>query len=446
MAAIDVTIQKLVYGGEGLAHNEGATVFVPLVLPGETVRATPIEQKKKFVRAELAQVLVASPERIAPECKHFGDCGGCDYQHIPYEKQTAFKQEILRETLRRIGRVDWTGPITLHASKPYHYRNRAQWKVRPMESNDSGNEAVAAGAGAADKSVDGKAQLRIGYFRARSTTLCAVTECPIVSPLLEKTLKSLREALASARLPRGLREIEAVVDDTDTKLLITASFSGFPQRAGEFAATFREILPEMTSLLFHNPGTERMELFGPGFLEYTANGTSYRLGHFSFFQVNKELVDEMAREVVDKDAKGRLAFDLFSGVGLFSVPLSQQFDKVIAVESNPAATRDLESGFRGAKSIEVRNVEVSRFVQKNKQRPDFVVLDPPRAGLEPGDADRIARLQPQQINYVSCDPPTLARDLSAFQQSGYEITDVHLFDLFPQTFHIETLVRLRRKK
>jgi 23S rRNA (uracil1939-C5)-methyltransferase len=444
MAAIDVTIQKLVYGGEGLAHNEGATVFVPLVLPGELVRANPIEQKKKFVRAELQQVLTPSPERIAPECKHFGDCGGCDYQHIPYEKQTAFKQEILRETLRRIGRVEWTGSITLHASKPYHYRNRAQWKVRTMDANDNGADASATGA--SEKTVDGKAALRIGYFRARSTTLCAVTECPIVSPLLEKTLKSLREALSAAKLPRGLREIEAVVDDTDTKLLITASFAGFPQRAADFAATFREILPEMVSLLFHNPGTERMELFGPGYLEYTANGTAYRLGHFSFFQVNKELVDEMAREVVDKDARGRLAFDLFSGVGLFSVPLSQQFEKVLAVESNPAATRDLESGFRGAKSIEVRTNDVSRFIQKNKQRPDFVVLDPPRAGLEPGDADRIARLQPQQINYVSCDPPTLARDLAAFQQSGYEITDVHLFDLFPQTYHIETLVRLRRKK
>ena len=438
MAAIDITIQKLVYGGEGLAHNEGATVFVPLVLPGETVRANPIEQKKKFVRAELQQVLQPSPDRIAPECKHFGDCGGCDYQHIPYEKQTAFKQEILRETLRRIGKVEWLGPITLHASKPYHYRNRAQWKVRTLDAPDDG--------AAAEPNLDGKAPLRIGYFRARSTTLCAVTECPILSPLLEKTLKSLREALAAARLPRGLREIEAVVDDTDTKLMITASFSGFPQRAAEFAATFREVLPELTSLLFHNPGTDRMELFGPGFLEYHANGTAYRLGHYSFFQVNKELVDEMAQEVVDKDAKGRLAFDLFSGVGLFSVPLSQQFDKVLAVESNPAATRDLESNQRGAGTIEVRTNDVSRFVQKNKQRPDFVVLDPPRAGLEPGDADRIARLQPQQINYVSCDPPTLSRDLAAFQQSGYEITDVHLFDLFPQTYHIETLVRLRRKK
>jgi 23S rRNA (uracil1939-C5)-methyltransferase len=154
----------------------------------------------------------------------------------------------------------------------------------------------------------------------------------------------------------------------------------------------------------------------------------------------------MAREVVDKEPGGRLAFDLFSGVGLFTVPLAKRFERVVSVESNPAATRDLESNIKGAGAIEVRTADVSRFLAKNKERPQLVVLDPPRAGLEPGDAERIARLAADRITYVSCDPPTLARDLGALQQGDYEIVDVQLFDLFPQTLHIETLVRLRRRK
>jgi 23S rRNA (uracil1939-C5)-methyltransferase len=439
MASIDVKIEKLVYGGEGLGHHEGATVFAPLVLPGELVRVTPVEQKKKFIRAKLDAIVEPSPERIAPKCRHFGDCGGCDYQHIPYEHQVEYKTEILRETLRRLGRVDWTGPITAHVSEPWHYRNRAQWKVRTVE-----REERTAGA---QRSVDGKEALRIGYFRASSTSLCEVTECPIISPLLEKTLLALREALAAARLPRGLREIEAVVNDTDTKVMITATFAGFPAKAAEHAETFREVVPELASLVFHDPSHDRMELFGPGFLEYHANGIAYRIGQFSFFQVNKSLVDEMAREVVEKDAGGRVAYDLFSGVGLFSLPLAQRFERVISVESNPAATRDLELNIRSSGGkLEVRTMDVSRFLEKNKVKPELVVLDPPRAGLEQGDAQHIARVEPERISYVSCDPPTLARDLAAFQQAGYEISSVDLFDLFPQTYHIESLIRLQRRK
>ena len=436
MSSMDVTIEKLVYGGEGLAHHEGATVFVPLVMPGELVRANPVEQKKKFVRAKLEQVLQPSPERLVPDCRHFGDCGGCDYQQIPYEAQLKFKTDILRETLRRIGRVDWTGPITSHASPPWAYRNRAQWKVRPFEAK---------GEAGAQPSVDGKTSLRIGYFQANSTALCAVEECSIISPLLLKALLALREALAAAKLPRGLREIEAFADASDTKLMLTATFAGFPSRAAEHAEAFRKIVPEMASLVFHDPGSDRMELFGPGFLDYEAAGASFRVGHFSFFQVNKFLVDELAREVAENEAPGRMALDLFAGVGLFSIPLAKKFERVVAVESNPAATRDLEMNLRGHGAIEVRTADVDRFLAKNRERPQLVVLDPPRAGLEPGSAERIARLGPERITYVSCDPPTLARDLGAFQQAGYEIHQTHLFDLFPQTFHIETVVRLRRR-
>ncbi|MGA8405785.1 MAG: 23S rRNA (uracil(1939)-C(5))-methyltransferase RlmD [Candidatus Acidiferrales bacterium] len=434
---VDVTIEKLIYGGEGLARHEGVTVFVPFVLPGERVAVAPVEQKKKFVRGRVEQILQASAERIVPRCPHFGVCGGCDYQHIPYEGQLGYKREILRETLRRLGRIEWTGEIVTHgSSSPWAYRNRAQWKVRPLE----------AGAGeAAETGSERKDALGIGYFRANSTALCAVEDCSIVSPLLLKTLLALRGALAGGALPRGLREIEAFADAADSNLLLTATFAGFPSRAAEHAETFRRVVPEIASLLFHDPRNDRMELYGPGFLDYAAGGIAYRVGHFSFFQVNRFLVEELAREVVEREEGGRLALDLFAGVGLFSVPLAERFERVVAVESNPAAARDLETNMRGRGTIEVRTAEVERFVERCKERPELVVLDPPRAGVSPEAIQRIAKIAPARVTYVSCDPSTLARDLALFVKGGYDCTEVHLFDLFTQTFHMESVVRLRRR-
>src|SRR6202453_1704486 len=164
MPPMDVTIEKLIYGGDGLAHHEGSTVFVPFVLPAERVAVSPVEQKKKFVRARVDNLLEPSPQRVLPPCRHFGVCGGCNYQHIPYEAQAQYKADILRETLRRIGRIDWTGEIKTHASPPWAYRNRAQWKIRPP----------------LEDRTDPK--LAIGYFRGNTTSLIEVHECDIISP------------------------------------------------------------------------------------------------------------------------------------------------------------------------------------------------------------------------------------------------------------------------
>ncbi|HVB87903.1 MAG TPA: 23S rRNA (uracil(1939)-C(5))-methyltransferase RlmD [Candidatus Dormibacteraeota bacterium] len=452
MPTIDVTIEKLIYGGEGLAHHDGATVFVPFVLPDERISASPVKQKKKFVRAQVQDVLTPSQDRVAPRCPHFGVCGGCDYQHIGYDSQLKYKTEILRETLRRIGRIEWTGEIVAHASPPWAYRNRAQWKIRPAADVQESSPTPTA---AEERDAAAGAHLGIGYFRANSTALCAVEDCPIVSPLLLKTLLALRESLTAGALPKNLREIEAFAGADDSQLLLTATFSGFPARAEELEQKIREIAPEIGSLLFHDPTRERMQLFGPGFIPCGAAGCTYRVGHFSFFQVNRFLAGDLASEVVEKDPGGSLALDLFAGVGLFSVPLAERFDHVVAVEANPASARDLEANIatipraangRGvAASVEVRVAEVEQFLAKFRGKPQLVVLDPPRAGLTPPVVKYLARIAPERITYVSCDPPTLARDLAAFQQAGYELGELHLFDLFPQTFHMETVARLRRR-
>lgn len=427
-----VRIEKLIYGGDGLAHHDGSTVFVPYVLPEERVTAGIVEQKKKFIRAELDSVVEPAASRVEARCPHFAVCGGCHYQHIPYDAQLRYKVEILRETLRRIGHVEWPGEIRVHSGQPWGYRNRAQWKIRPIDAN-----------GAAE------ATLGIGYFAPNSTALVPVGDCPILAPALLKTLLSLREALSSSALPRALREIEAFVTPAtptaSPRILLTATFSGFPSRADELAGNIRAAAPECESLLLHDPSHERMELIGPGFIEYELSFAKFRVGHFSFFQVNDFLVGKLAEEVATRAGSGKLTLDLYAGVGLFAVPLAQHFTRVVAVESNPAAARDLESNKRGHGSIEVRTTDVEAFLARYKDRPDLVILDPPRAGLAPGAIDRLLRLAPARILYVSCEPPTLARDLKLFRKGGYQLRDIQLFDLFPQTFHIETLVELERQ-
>ena len=193
---MDVRIEKLVYGGEGLGHCDGSTVFVPFVLPGELVRFRAAERKKKFIRGQLLEIVEPAAGRCPAPCPHFTACGGCHYQHMPYEEQVRAKTEILRETLRLIGRIDWPGEIHTHASPPLGYRNRAQWKVRPL-----GHE--------------GQVRPAVGYFRAGSNALCVVDECPVLSPKLAAVLGALRGLAASGEMPATLREVEAFVDASD---------------------------------------------------------------------------------------------------------------------------------------------------------------------------------------------------------------------------------------
>lgn len=428
---MDIKIEKLVYGGEGLGHHEGRTVFVPFVLPDEVVSVRAVESKKKFLRARVEELRTASPERASPPCPHFGVCGGCHYQHIPYEAQLRYKAEILRETLSRLGRVKWDGPITTHASPPLGYRNRAQWTIR------AGGDGVPA----------------IGYFQAGSSAVCAVDECPILSPRLAETLAAFRRLLAEGKLPLKLREVEAFADSADKQLLLSASLESFDAPPAELADTLRNALPGTKTLLLHDAARDRFELFGPGYIHYEAAGNRYRVGHLSFFQVNRCLVDELVRTVLAEE-RGGLALDLYAGVGLFTIPLTRRFERVVAVESNLAALRDLQANIEQS-GVPARRVhdEVESFLARWRDTPDLVVLDPPRAGVAPAALARLAQLAPGRIAYLSCDPSTLARDLQALtaarkglgSPAGYEVREIHLFDIFPQTYHIEALVVLRRR-
>lgn len=429
---MEVRIEKLVYGGDGLAHHDGHTVFVPLVLPGELVQIGAHVRKRKFIRGRLERVLENSPERVAAPCPHFGSCGGCQYQHMPYAAQLRYKAEILRETLGRIGRIQWDGPIETHESPPFGYRNRAQWKL---------------GAGPAE----GEPRVGIGYFEAGTTNLCPVTECPILSPRLAETLSQLRELLSQGQALAGIDEIEAFADGKDESILLNLSGERLAGSDESIAAALRKSVPGVESILIQDRRADTFHLSGPGHLSYFTAGFPYRVGHLSFFQVNRFVLEALVTSVVG-DARGRLALDLFAGVGLFSVALGKQFERVLGVESNLAAARDLEANLKGSggASPSSRHSTTEAFLARWRERPDLVVLDPPRAGVEPEVLARLKKLAPERIHYLSCDPATLGRDLALLvgpkeAHGPYGIEAIHLFDIFPQTYHMEVLVRLRRR-
>jgi 23S rRNA (uracil1939-C5)-methyltransferase len=230
--------------------------------------------------------------------------------------------------------------------------------------------------------------------------------------------------------------------------LTTLSFAQI-SGAANLAAAIRSEMPWAASLLLQTVSQSRMELFGPGYIVYAVKDFTFRVSHLSFFQVNRFLVGELLAAVSEAAGDGPLALDLFAGVGLFSLPLARQFKRVVAVEANPVAVRDCETNIaanrEGTGQAQIREADSLEFLRRFRETPDCIVLDPPRAGISPEGAAKIVKLASPRIVYLSCEPSTLARDLAVLVAGGYEIAGVEFFDLFPQTFHIETLVKLQRR-
>jgi 23S rRNA (uracil1939-C5)-methyltransferase len=432
-----VEIEKPIYGGAFLARLEGKAVFVPLTLPGEQARVRITQSKSAYVTAEAEEILSPAPERIAPACQHFGACGGCHYQHAEYASQLAFKQTILRETLLR-GGVDVPAEIAVLSGKDWGYRNRIR-----LALDAAGNP---------------------GYRGRRSHAVVPIRECPIAAPLL------VEAALACAEVARGFApvlrptEISLFCNPDESALLLTVFTEGLPKmRFEDFAQALDERVPTLVGAElvveghfgFVVPeGQQRiLARWGAASLDYRAAGFDYRVDHGAFFQVNRWLVDSLVENVV-ADYQGKLAWDLFAGVGLFARQLAARFERVVAVESASASMQALVANLKattGSASIG----ETLNFLRIHAQQrasgaiyslglPDLIVLDPPRTGLGAETCTLLAEIAAPALVCVSCDPATLARDLRALLASGYRIQSITLADLFPQTFHIETVVQLRR--
>jgi 23S rRNA (uracil1939-C5)-methyltransferase len=400
---IQIEIEKLVHGGMGLGRLDGRVALVPYVLPGELVEIEPVRETKSLIRGRLVKRLRASDSRIAPDCPVFELCGGCHYQHIPYEEQLEHKKAILLETLARMGKIRWEGPLELIAGEPWGYRNRTQLRLH-KEGSDS----------------------TIGFLEGGSHELVGIESCPINSPMLNRSLESLIEMSKKKRFPRFLREIEFFTNETNVQINVMQ--------------TERPL-----AKVFFEKCSEAIKGFSPtNALDYPVGDWTYRVGSRSFFQVNRFLIEQMTQKAV-AGAAGGTAMDLYSGVGLFTLPLARTFEQVIAVDASSPATRDLRFNLERADlDARVMNMPVADYLADVQESPDFVVADPPRAGLTAQVTEQLLRLSPRQVVLVSCDPATLARDLAALTAGGYTIDSMKLLDLFPQTFHLETIVKLSR--
>ena len=385
--SIEVEITKIVPRGLGLAFAQGCTIFVPLAAPGDRLTARVVETKANSVFAEIENIEIPSPVRIPPPCPYFGSCGGCDFQQMHYSAQLNAKVGIIRDCLDRIGKIENYGEIRVVPSPlEFGYRTRAQWHADIKQKT-------------------------IGYFRRASHEVIDIEHCPILVPELDTKLQELRSNIEWDSISNNRIAVEAATGDDGSVSVYSAE------------------LIESTDQISAKIAGEKYE--------YSAR---------SFFQGNRSIVESLVDCAIG-GASGEKAVDLYSGVGLFTLPLARKFTRVTAVEDNFDAVdlAEINAEHGDLANISFVRDRVDRYVREARSdSADFVLLDPPRAGGSKDTIRNIARLGPSQISYVSCEPSILARDLRVLIDLGYTIESVTALDLFPQTHHVETVVRLSR--
>lgn len=430
--SFEIALGKLVYGGDALGYYQGRAVFVPRALPGESWEVELGEEAKGVWHARPLKLIAPSPERVAPPCPYFGGCGGCHYQQLAPERQAEIKREILVETIRRIGKIRWEKDVPVHTAAPWNYRNQAEIKV---------------GAG-------GDGRIELGFFEHASHLLHAVETCGILSPRLNALLAELNTQAWRARLA-ACRALDLFVDDADERARITF-YGNFSREEGEALAQLAlGGLAGVVSAAFESRGGRG--ILGELHIAYRVGDFRFQVSPGSFFQASRYLLPKLVERATaplpsHQDEIRRtagLAVDLFSGVGLFALPLARRFERVVAVESSPDAAKDLAANIRahGFENLRAIAAPVAEFLRRfAEQAPSLVLLDPPRSGVGGGTLERLAEIQPETIHYVSCHPPTLARDLRVLLGHGYGLDSLEMFDLFPHTYHIEALARLTCEK
>lgn len=380
---VDVSIERIIPGGYGLAHADGQTVMIPLTAPGDRVRARVERKAGRVSFARMLEVIEPGPERTVAPCKYFGRCGGCDLQQLDYPAQLRTKSAIIEDCFRRIAKIDLDKVEVVPSPAPWGYRTRAEWQCDPEQG-------------------------RLGYFERSSHRICDVDECPILTSGLQATLTDIRRRLITKDevLPAGAIH---VAEGKDAVAVSPPLFSG-----------------------------------GRALIQQTAGEFNYQFGAENFFQANAAILPALIETVVG-ERSGNLAVDLYCGVGLFSLPLSKRFKTVRGVEGNPFA---VELAEWNAADAQLTNVSFDCFPVDQwlaDEGPglgsiDLLVLDPPRSGAGKEVIASIATAKPAKILYVSCDPATVARDARQLIESGFALTCVEGFDLFPQTHHVETVV------
>jgi 23S rRNA (uracil1939-C5)-methyltransferase len=390
---LEVDIEKIVPGGYGLGYTKSLAVFVPLASEGDKLKVRVYKRNAQTAFAEIVEITEPSRIRQKPICRYFGECGGCDFQHLPYSVQLEKKVEIIRDCLQRIGKIQFNEITIIPSKQTSGYRLRAQWHI----------------------DVESK---RVGYFRRNSNNVVDVETCPILAPKLQEFLSKFRSQV----IYRDFQANKKIHVDVATD--------------GKNVCVFSENFPTEADKLSIKVGVEK-----------------YFFNSKVFFQANRFLLEKLIKTALE-DVSGEVALDLYCGVGFFTLPLARRFKKVLAIEENAEA---VEFAIKNAKVAELENIEfftnktgeffskkVGDLVKETSEKFDFVLLDPPRTGTEKKVIEELLRLEPKHICYVSCDPATLARDLRKLL-GKYDLISITAIDLFPQTHHVEVVAKLQRR-
>ena len=420
MRKVRVRIESVAYKGFGVARIDGKVAFVPYTMTGDEAWIEITEEKKRYSLARLIQIIEPSPRRVDPPCPYFGTCGGCQWQHIDDSIQVEQKKEILGETLKRLGGMNEIPPVgVIPSPKPYDYRIRVQLKVK------------------------GKA---IGYYQERSHRIVDIERCPISHPLVNRVIQELRKNL-DALLRMEEVEINVSPEEGSGVLLFHPHF--YDQGLEYFIEEFLRSQPILRGIAITQK--DGFRLFGDPTLNFTIPSNQereirelkLRISPGSFFQVNPEQNQRLIQTVLQfskVDQEDRV-IDLYAGAGNLTLSLAMEAREVLGIEDNRMAFEDAQfnaerNGVENCHFIQGRVEDV--FLDWKKETPDLIVLDPPRTGCKTV-LDQVVKLKPKKIVYVSCEPTTFARDLGLFSERGYSLQRLSLIDMFPQTYHMETV-------
>ena len=405
----ELTLTTLTYGGDAMGRlDDGRAVFVPFGLPGERVRVKLTEEKKNFARGEIIEVLQPSKDRIQPRCKHFGTCGGCHYQNLPYEKQLIAKTEIIIDQLKRIGKIE-NPPVqqVIACPSPWNYRNHIQFSL----------------------TEEGK----LGYVSplpmGEGLGVRAITECHLPEASINDFWHQLEFEPGT-----NIERVSLRADNDDDLMLVLESDSPEPPELEiEAGISIAHVYEENTVVIAGNDHTFVRVL-----------GRDFKVSAASFFQVNTVMAEKMVNHLITQlpITPSTTLLDIYCGVGLFSAFFASKCGRVIGIESAESACEDFTVNldeFDNVDLYEGTAEEILPALVGRIANPPNVLVDPPRAGLDKRAVDGILNLNPQVIAYVSCDPSTLARDAARLINGGYRLKEVTPFDLFPQTYHIESI-------
>jgi 23S rRNA (uracil1939-C5)-methyltransferase len=412
---IQLTLTTLTYGGEAMGRHEGRAVFVPFGLPGEIVRARLVEERKNFARAELVEIIQASPERIQPKCAHFGACGGCHYQMLPYPAQLRAKTEILRDQLTRIGKIQ-NSPVRDIVASPqtWNYRNHVQFH---LDKNGKLGFIAAGAAPAAGKASDAE--------EIRPESVIPINEC------------HLPESALNALWPTLEFEPDAPIERVSLRAgdeLMLILESGSPE------APEMEIETDIS--VVHLTEDDAVVMAGEDYIVMDVLERSFKVSAGSFFQVNTQMAGKMVQHLLDQlkvNKKSTVLVDVYCGVGLFSAFFAPKVARLIGIETSISSCDDFAVNLDEFNNVELYEADAEEALPALDVQPDVVIVDPPRAGLDKTVIDALVALKPKTLAYVSCDPSTLARDAARLIAGGYQLKQVTPFDLFPQTYHIESI-------